>query len=81
LWLFYFSLHPWYKNNKRISPDSALTNGRRRNVNQIVVALLKALLVTLVTTGATIAVEKIRRYNKDKDDYYHQPYDDEYERW
>jgi len=50
-------------------------------VNQILSAILKAVLVTLIGTIATIAVEKIRRYNKDKDDYYHQPDYDEYERW
>jgi hypothetical protein len=50
-------------------------------VNQILSAILKAVLVTLVSTIAAVAVEKIRQYNKDKDDYYHQPYDDEYERW
>jgi hypothetical protein len=51
-------------------------------VNQIVAAGLKAVLVTLVSTLAAIGIEKIRRYNEEKrEDYNHQPYDDEYERW
>ena len=51
-------------------------------MNQIVAAVLKAVLVTLVSTLAAIGIEKIRRYNEDKnEDYYHQPQYDEYDRW
>ncbi len=51
-------------------------------MNQIIAAVLKAVLVTLVGTIASIAVEKIRRYNEDKDEdgYYHPGYDD-HENW
>ena len=50
-------------------------------MNQILSAILKAVLVTLIGTIATIAVEKIRRYNEDKREDYYQPQYDEYERW
>jgi hypothetical protein len=51
-------------------------------VNQILSAILKAVLETLIGTIATIAVEKIRRYKEDKrEDGWHQPDYDEYERW
>lgn len=51
-------------------------------MNQILAAIAKAVLVTLVSTLATIAVDKIRRYNEDRneDDYY-QPQHDEYDHW
>ncbi|MEJ1959754.1 MAG: hypothetical protein WDM70_10315 [Nitrosomonadales bacterium] len=54
-------------------------------MNQILASIAKALLVTLVSTAATIAVDKIRRYNaqrnNDEDGYYNQPYYDEYDHW
>lgn len=50
-------------------------------MNQIVAAVLKAVLVTLVSTVAAIVVEKIRRYNEDRDEDYYQPQYDEYDRW
>ena len=51
-------------------------------MNQIFAAVLKAVLVTLVSTLAAIGIEKIRRYNQDRDDegYYHPGYDD-HENW
>ncbi len=66
---------------QRNHPEIRTTNGRRENVNQIAAAIFKAVLVTLVSTAATIAVEKIRRYNEDKDNGYHNhPGWDEYDR-
>jgi hypothetical protein len=50
-------------------------------VNPILAAILKALLVTLVSTAAGIAVEKIRRYNEEKNDGYYHPGQDEHEYW
>jgi hypothetical protein len=50
-------------------------------VNQIVAAVLKAVLVTLVSTLAAIGIEKIRRYNEDKREDYYQPGYDEYDRY
>ena len=53
-------------------------------MNQILAAVVKAVLVTLVSTLAAIGIEKIRRYNQDKreDDYYRQNhYDDDHENW
>ncbi len=50
-------------------------------MNQIVAAVLKAVLATLVSTVAAIVVDKIRRYNEDRDDGYYQPNYDQYERW
>jgi cell division protein FtsN len=53
-------------------------------VNQILAAIVKAVLVTFIGTVATIAVEKIRRHNEDRheNDYYHnQPQYDDYDRW
>lgn len=51
-------------------------------MSQIVSIVLKAVLVTLVSSIAAIAVEKIRRYNQDKnEDNYYQPNYDEYDRW
>lgn len=53
-------------------------------MNQIVSAVLKAVLVTLIGTIASIAVEKIRRYNQDKDEednYHYHPGWDEHEDW
>lgn len=49
-------------------------------MGQIVEAIAKAILVTLVTTLAAIAVEKIRQHNdnQDEDGYFH-PGDDEYD--
>ncbi len=51
-------------------------------MNQIAIAVLKAVLITLIGTIASIAVEKIRRHNdeKDQDDYY-QPGYDEFDRY
>ena len=44
--------------------------------------IAKAVLITLVSSIAALAVEKIRRYNQDKDDddFYHPGFDD-YDRW
>ncbi|KXS31661.1 MAG: hypothetical protein AWT59_2220 [Candidatus Gallionella acididurans] len=51
-------------------------------MGQIIAAVLKAVLVTLVGTIASIAVDKIRRYNEDKnDDGYYQPGHDDHENW
>jgi hypothetical protein len=47
-------------------------------VNEILLSVLKAVLVTLVSSIAAITVEKIRRYNEDRNDdgYYHPGYDE-----
>jgi len=51
-------------------------------VNQILLAVAKAVLVTLVSTLAAIGIEEIRKYNEDRnEDGYYQPQHDEYERW
>ena len=47
-------------------------------MNPILSAILKALLVTLISTAAGIAIEKIRIYEKEDDGYY-QPGHDEYD--
>ena len=51
-------------------------------MNQIVISVLKAVLITLIGTIASIALEKVRHHNEDKfeGDYY-QPGDDEYDRY
>ena len=51
-------------------------------MNEIIAAVAKAVLVTLVSTLAAIGIEKIRRYNEDQneDGYYHPGYD-EYDRY
>ena len=51
-------------------------------MNEIIAAVAKAVLVTLVSTLAAIGIEKIRRYNEDReeDGYYH-PGFDEYDRY
>jgi hypothetical protein len=51
-------------------------------VNQIAISVLKAVLITLIGTIASIAVEKVRQHNDDKEqeDYY-QPDYDEYDRY
>jgi hypothetical protein len=51
-------------------------------MNQIALAVLKAVLITLVGTVASICVEKIRRHNEDKEeDSYYRPGYDEYDRY
>ena len=51
-------------------------------MNQIAAVVLRAILVTLVTTLASVAVEEIRRYNEDRnEDGWQQPYDGDYDRW
>jgi len=50
-------------------------------VNQIAAVVLRAILVTLVTTLASVAVEEIRRYNDKNEDGWQQPYDGDYDRW
>jgi len=51
-------------------------------VNQIAAVVLRAILVTLVTTLASVAVDEIRRYNEDRnEDGYYQPGYDEYDRY
>jgi hypothetical protein len=51
-------------------------------VNQILAAVVKAVLVTLVSTLAAIGIEEIRRYNEDRnEDGYYQPGYDEYDRY
>lgn len=47
-------------------------------MNEILLSVLKAVLVTLVSSIAAITVEKIRRYNEDRNDdgYYHPGYDE-----
>jgi len=52
-------------------------------VNEILAAVVKAVLVTLVSTLAAVAVEEIRKYNqenRDEDGYYH-PGFDEYDQY
>ena len=52
-------------------------------MNEIIAAVAKAVLVTLISTIAAITVEKIRRYNheeQNEDGYYHPGYD-EYDRY
>ena len=73
----------WYKKYEAKSFSEFAHNPRRGAwiVNPILASILKALLVTFVSTAAGIAVEKIRRHNQDRDDdYYHPGYDD-YDRW
>lgn len=51
-------------------------------MNQIIAAVLKAVLVTRIGTIASIAVDKIRRYNEDRDeDGCYQPGYDEYDQY
>ena len=50
-------------------------------MNPILASILKALLVTLVSTVAAIAVEKIRRHNQGRDDDFDQSHYDDYGRW
>jgi len=51
-------------------------------VNQILAAVVKAVLVTLVSTLAAIGIEKIRRYNEERNEEgYYQPGYDEYDRY
>jgi hypothetical protein len=51
-------------------------------MSQVLEAVAKAILVTLVSTLAALAVEKIRRHNEDNNEGgYHQPYNDEYDHW
>jgi hypothetical protein len=50
-------------------------------VNQILLSVLKAVLVTLVSTLAAIGIERIRRYNEDKNEDYYQPHYDDHENW
>jgi len=67
---------------KRTQPESATNQGEEQNVNQIAAVVLRAILVTLVTTLASVAVEEIRRYNEDRnEDGWQQPYDGDYDRW
>jgi hypothetical protein len=50
-------------------------------MNQILLSVLKAVLITLVGTVASICVERIRRHNEEeRDDYYHPGYE-EYDRY
>lgn len=37
-------------------------------MNEIIAAVAKAVLVTLVSTLAAIGIEKIRRYNEDREE-------------
>ena len=51
-------------------------------MNQILAAVVKAVLVTLVSTLAAIGIEKIRRYNEERNEEgYYQPGYDEYDRY
>ena len=50
-------------------------------MNQILAAVAKAVLVTLVSTIAAIVVDQIRRYNESRDDGYYHPGQDDHERW
>lgn len=67
---------------KRNHLEPAHNQGEEQNVNQILLSVLKAVLVTLVSTLAAIGIDKIRRYNEDRneDGYYH-PGFDEYDRY
>jgi len=66
---------------KRNHLEPAQHQGEEQNVNQIVSAVLKAVMVTLISTIASICVDKIRRYNEEKREDYYQPYDDDHENW
>ena len=50
-------------------------------MNQILAAVAKAVLVTLVSTVAAIVVDQIRRYNESRDDGFYHPGHDEYDHW
>ena len=50
-------------------------------MNDILVSIIKAVLITLVTTTTAIAVEKIRRHNEERNECQYQPGFDEYEHW
>lgn len=53
-------------------------------MGQIFAAIAKAVLITLVSTLAAIAVEKVRRYNEDKrenDYHYHDHGWDDSDHW
>lgn len=51
-------------------------------MGQIFAAIAKAVLVTLVSTLAAIAVEKIREYNEDNyQPEWNKSYDDEHDHW
>ena len=74
----------WYKKYSELKTSSQIPQGKERQVNQLLIEVAKAVLITLITTLATIAVEKIREHNSSKrledDDYqYRQPYHDEFE--
>lgn len=75
--------HPWYKKHETNSaPSPLITQGEETNVNQILAAVVKAVLVTLVSTLAAIGIEKIRRYNEERNEEgYYQPGYDEYDRY
>jgi len=72
----------WYKKNGSVLSPSPQQTKEGHNVNEIIAAVAKAVLVTLISTIAAITVEKIRRYNEDRneDGYYH-PGFDEYDRY
>ena len=73
----------WYKKYEAKSFSEFAHNPRRGAwiVNPILASILKALLVTLVSTVAAIALEKIRRHNQDRYDDYDQSHYDDYGRW
>jgi len=51
-------------------------------VGQILESVIKAVMLTIISSLAAIAVEKIRRYNEDRnEDSWQQPYDGDYDRW
>jgi len=51
-------------------------------VNQILESVIKAVMLTIISSLAAIAVDKVRRYNEDRnEDGWQQPYDGDYERW
>ena len=51
-------------------------------MGQILESVIKAVMLTIISSLAAIAVDKIRRYNQDRDEegYYHPGYDD-HEDW
>jgi hypothetical protein len=68
---------PWYKNLEANSARVRTIQGRRIHVLQLAEAVLKAVLVTLISTVATISVEKIRHYNIEKreESLHHEDFD------
>ena len=79
---FNIPLPLWYKKYVAAHFVTAHNQGEEHiSMNQILAAVAKAVLVTLVSTVAAIVVDQIRRYNESRDDGFYHPDQDEYERW